>query len=148
MKTISYSINKFFNAINFGLSTEEDRKLIFLCDKFSAINSRSIQTLYRAIDISCNKEKIFRWLLQMKVAPYSYDLIDNLGRISPKELTPGLENVQLGQKFMFVFTLIDFIQDEEICLKLNTSRISRTLLGECLISYRIIGSPDDSKRKW
>jgi len=38
------------------------------------------------------------WVAQVRLAPYSYDWIDNLGRPSPRELM-GLPSLQVGEKF-------------------------------------------------
>ncbi len=122
-------IYKIFNAD----STEKDRAEEFLCDEHAKKYSGEIQTLYRAIEINSSSKIIFRWLLQMKVAPYSYDLIDNLGRKSPTKLTPGLEKLEIGQKFMFIFDLVDYTENKEICLELNK-------FGKCLISYKILNN--------
>jgi hypothetical protein len=63
---------------------------------------------------------LFRWLCQLRVAPYSYDLIDNLGRRSPRTLTPGLEDLRIGQRIMTVFRLAAFERDRHLTVVLPT----------------------------
>lgn len=56
---------------------------------------------------------VFRRLCQFKVAPYSYDLLDNFGHRSPRELTPGVERLERGQRFL-VFDLVEFEPDRHL----------------------------------
>ena len=76
---------------------------------------------------------MYRWLCQFKVAPYSYDLLDNLGRTSPRTLTPGLERLAIGQRFITVFTLKNFEVGQHLTIRVN--RIGRWLFGDLVISY-------------
>lgn len=88
---------------------------------------------YRAISVAAPRSHVFRWLCQMKVAPYSYDLLNNLGRPSPRSLTPGLERLEIGQRFIRVFTLVSFVVDEHVTIRV--SRLGRWMFGELVISY-------------
>ena len=60
---------------------------------------------------------VFSWLRQLRVAPYSYDILDNLGRRSPRARDPQLVHLEVGQRFMTVLTLESFADDEQITLR-------------------------------
>ena len=78
---------------------------------------------------------VFRWLCQLRSAPYSYDWIDNFGRTSPRELVAGLEALQRGQPFMRIFELVDFAPGSHLTLAL---RGGRSLFGPLAVTYRVL----------
>src|SRR4249919_1893394 len=74
------------------------------------------QVLIRAVDAPVSADELFRWVCQMRVAPYSYDWIDNRGRRSPRTLTPGVEQLEVGQRFMTIFRLVEFDPGRSVTL--------------------------------
>jgi hypothetical protein len=85
--------------------------------------------LHRAVSIDASASVVFRWLCQLKLAPYSYDFIDNLGRTSPRELTPGVEQLEVEQRFMSIFSLASFFQDEHITLRSRRTAVTYAVLS-------------------
>jgi hypothetical protein len=71
----------------------------------------------RAISIAAPPSVVFSWLCQLRAAPYSYDVIDNLGRRSPRQRDPGLVRLEVGQRFMTIFALRSFVAGEQITLR-------------------------------
>jgi hypothetical protein len=57
--------------------TSHERLLNYPCDRYMETVH---DTYYRGVTIHADPEVIFRWICQMRVAPYSYDWIDNFGR--------------------------------------------------------------------
>lgn len=88
---------------------------------------------------------LFRWLCQLKVAPYSYDLIDNFGRRSPRELTPGVENLARGQKLVGIFELVDFERGGHLTVTMSDPR-AISIFGRIALSYVVLPISDDSCR--
>lgn len=112
---------------NWG-STPAERAESFPCDR---LLSDAPMRLYRAVDVAAPAEAVFRWLCQLRAAPYSYDVIDNGGRRSPQELVPGLERLEPGQRFMRIFRLVEFEPGRSL-----TVRSRGTVFGDVVVSYR------------
>jgi hypothetical protein len=54
--------------------------------------------VWRGVSVQASPERVWPWVCQVQVAPYSYDWIDNLGRHSPRELL-GLADPRPGEPF-------------------------------------------------
>jgi hypothetical protein len=110
-------------------STAAEREQAFPCDGLLADPD---DVLYRALDVGAGRSTVFRWLCQLRVAPYSYDKLDNCGRRSPQTLTPGLERLEVGQRLMSIFRLSEFEPDRSI-----TVFSEGRLFGRVACTYRI-----------
>jgi hypothetical protein len=86
---------------------------------------------------------VYRWLCQLRAAPYSYDLLDNLGRRSPRELTPGLEELEAGQRIMTIFHLASFELDHHLTIVCDG--IGRKLLGNVASTYTVAPAGEGSR---
>jgi hypothetical protein len=97
--------------------------------------------LLRAVDIDAPRPLVYRWLCQLRYAPYSYDLIDNFGRRSPQELTPGADQLELGQRMVAIFKLAHFEPERELTL------VSRSrMLGHVALTYLVTDRGEDRSR--
>jgi len=88
-------------------ATAAERIAQYPCDRY--VQSPG-ERFTRAVGVESPPETVFRWLCQLKVAPYSYDWIDNPGRRSPRSLTPEVDRLEPGQEFL-VFWLVEFEQN-------------------------------------
>lgn len=75
--------------------TDEETKSSYPCDRFAP--NPTVQA-WRAVTIEASTSVVWSWLIQVRLAPYSYDLIDNLGRRSPRELL-HLDDPEIGDPF-------------------------------------------------
>ena len=113
----------------------EERGLTFPCDDMIR---RPDDALYRGVTVNAPEVIVFRWLCQMRAAPYSYDWIDNGGRQSPRELTAGFENLTIGQDFMRIFKLIAFEKDRHLTLRLKAHTSASKTFGDVVVSYVLV----------
>ncbi|MET0189273.1 MAG: hypothetical protein ABW212_09760 [Pseudonocardia sediminis] len=89
--------------------------------------------MVRAVNVSAPPATVFRWLCQLRVAPYSYDLVDNLGRRSPRTLTPGMDRLATGQRFLHMFRISGYVPDREI-----TAAADNPIFGPSAMTYRVL----------
>jgi hypothetical protein len=116
-------------------TTPAERARAYPCDRFLPGAGDAV---HRGIDVAAPPAVVFRWLCQLRAAPYSYDTLDNFGRRSPQTLTPGLEQLALGQRFMTIFDLVEFEHDAHVTLKIEHWR---RVFGDGAVTYLIV--PDD-----
>jgi hypothetical protein len=75
--------------------TDEEVAAHYPCD--DVVASPAVQ-VWRGITVDATPAQIWPWLCQLRLAPYSYDWLDNLGYRSPRELR-GLPDPQPGEAF-------------------------------------------------
>jgi hypothetical protein len=112
-----------------------ERALAFPCNQ---LIPNPDDVFHRGITIQAPPGVVFRWLCQMRVAPYSYDWIDNGGRKSPRRLTPGLDELAPGQDVMRIFKLVDFARDRHLTLRLEPGSLTVGAGGDLAVSYCIV----------
>ena len=116
-------------------TTAAERARPFPCDP---LLPEADAALYRGVTIAAPPERVFRWLCQLRVAPYSYDWIDNLGRQSPRQLTPGLDELAVGQEVMSIFLLADFRVPEHLTLRTKPGALGERAFGATVVSYVVV----------
>jgi hypothetical protein len=65
-----------------GVTADEVRRR-YPCDELVA---DPVLQAWRGVTVRAAPAELWRWVLQIRLGPYSYDWIDNLGRRSPQQL--------------------------------------------------------------
>lgn len=73
----------------------------------------------RSVYTSAEPAALFLWLCQLRRAPYSYDWIDNFGRRSPRQADPAMQDLDVGQRFMTIFTLAGYEPQRSLTLRMS-----------------------------
>lgn len=118
--------------------TEAERATQYPCD---ALIGDPHQSAFRAIDVAAPAPLVWRWLCQLRVAPYSYDWIDNWGRRSPRELTASLDDLEVGQNALSFFEIARFERDRSITL-----HAKKSVFGELAVSYCVVPTAEGRSR--
>lgn len=120
-------------ATTWGTQSSE-RALEFACDAYVQAPDA---VYYRGVTVHASPATLFRWLCQLRAAPYSYDWIDNGGRASPRTLTPGLDHLEIGQDVMRIFRLVEFERHRHLTLLLPPATRPARLFGDLAATYLI-----------
>lgn len=75
--------------------TDEETRRAYPCDGFV---TRPTLVAWRGVTVDAGSEVVWRRVRQLRLAPYSYDALDNLGRRSPRECR-DLPDPEVGDVF-------------------------------------------------
>jgi hypothetical protein len=111
----------------------------FFIDSLPDISKERCRELIRCIEIRAKASDIFIWLKQLRIAPYSYDFIDNEGKKSPDYIIENLPPLRINSHFLLSFHISGFEENSFIacrfCEPINTPV---NLYMKCLyLEYRI-----------
>lgn len=70
-------------------------------------------SVFRAVSVAAPVDLTWRWLCMLKRAPYSYDLLDNLGRRSPRTLDPTATPMAVGDTAVMIFACVDAVEGQD-----------------------------------
>jgi hypothetical protein len=112
-------------------ATDAERALSYPCD---ALIANPQHAFFRAINVAAPPSLVYRWLQQLRVAPYSYDWSDNFLFPSPSRLTPRAETIAVGQRMMHILRIVSLEPGKSLTLQAS-SAIGRALFGELAGTY-------------
>ncbi len=104
----------------------------------------TVVAMTRAVTVRAAPDVTWRWVCQLAEAPYSYDLVDNFGRRSPRELTPGADELRVGQSMMSIFELVSVDPGRQWTGVIRDRR-SKRLFGEVAVTYAVEPDPAGSR---
>jgi hypothetical protein len=89
----------------------------FFIDTLPNISDTDCKELLRCIEISANTSDIFVWLKQLRIAPYSYDFIDNRCRMSPDYIIENLPPLKVNTHYLLSFHIFEFLENSFIACR-------------------------------
>ena len=116
-------------------TTAAERARAYPCDGYVRVPR---DEWFRGVSVRAPVATVFRWLCQLRAAPYSYDWIDNGGHRSPGQLTPGLDVLEAGQRFMRIFELVEFEHDRSITVRIIERGRASRLFGSLAVTYMAV----------
>jgi hypothetical protein len=86
----------------------------FFIDSLPDISNTDCRELLRCIEIRANASDIFVWLKQLRIAPYSYDFLDNRFRKSPDYIIENLPPLKVNTHYLLAFHIYEFEENSFI----------------------------------
>jgi hypothetical protein len=120
-------------------STSAERSRSYACDRYVQTPSA---VCFRAVDVAAPASLAFRWLCQLRIAPYSYDWIDNYGRSSPTTRDPANERLERGDRWMRIFELAEYERDQQLTLRMVGTR----MFGALAVTYSVLPRTAEQSR--
>jgi hypothetical protein len=112
----------------------------FFIDSLPDIANTDCRELLRCIEIHADASNIFVWLKQLRIAPYSYDFIDNRRRKSPDYIIENLPPLKVNTHYLLAFHILEFEENSFIvcrfCEPINTP-VNLYMKG-LFFEYRIV----------
>ncbi|NKY40832.1 hypothetical protein HGA02_15255 [Cellulomonas septica] len=101
--------------------------------------------LLRAVDVAAPTGLAFAWLCQLRLAPYSYDLLDNRGRRSPRTRTVDPTDLAPGTTMMQIFALTSVVPGEHLTMRI-VDRRALAAFGPVTVTYAVHADGSDRSR--
>lgn len=105
----------------------------YACDDLGFVAD---DTFFRAVDVAAPPELVYAWLAQLRIAPYSYDILDNFGKRSPPRRNRALTTLAPGMTVMKIFRIASFEHARSLTVALRSRRIAR-IMGDFCGTYAI-----------
>ena len=117
--------------------TDAETRLRFGCDDVLA---DAPMQAWRGVTVEASADVVWAWVRQLRLAPYSYDWVDNLGRRSPQHRT-DLPDPAAGEPFMRAMG-----RDVGTVLAVDPGRELTARIGPSVMSYRVEPVSDHRSR--